>query len=446
MSKKINFKHSDESLKKTLKTIHAYDLAVLFERFDEEESIRVIQLIDTAKLADVFVSIETEDQLEFFELLTEQKKKLLLRNLESDDLKEFIQEQDDEQVREEIIGLLSAVKRKTIRLLLTYDEDLAASIMSTDFLTISRDMTIKEATLHITTTSREQDYIDTIFVENSNREIVGSIDLKQLIMTRSGKRIFEIMNEDIQSVYEYESIEKAIETVKDYDRNSIPVLNSKNQILGIVTADDVFDEIVENTEDDYQKMALISDHDSSLNFIRRSSQRLPWLMIAVVLNLIIATFLSFFEATLVQVTALILFQPTILGMAGNIGTQSLAVTILGLHLEEIDSKKKARKHIFKEMTVSFINSLFLAAAAFAFVTLFLTLVPTGQQGAIPIALVVFIAVFSSMFIAGSMGVMVPLIFNHYHINPAAASGPIMTTINDLVTLIIYFGVATLAFL
>ncbi|PKK96626.1 MAG: hypothetical protein CVV58_05390, partial [Tenericutes bacterium HGW-Tenericutes-3] len=269
---------------------------------------------------------------------------------------------------------------------------------------------------------------------------------KQLIMTRSGKKIFEVMNEDIQFVYEYETIEKAIQSVKDYDKNSIPVLNSKKQILGIVTADDVFDEIVENTEDDYQKMALIGDHDSSLSAVGRASQRLPWLMIAVVLNLVIATILSLFDATLVQVTALILFQPTILGMAGNIGTQSLAVTILGLHLEEIDSKKTARKHIFKEMTVGFINSLFLATAAFAFVTLFLILVPTGNQGAVSIALVVFTAVFSSMFIAGSMGVLVPLIFNHYHVNPAAASGPIMTTINDLVTLIIYFGVATLVFL
>ncbi len=446
MNKKINFKHSDESLKRTFKTFHAYDLAVLFEDLNHEERFRLIQLIDTAMLVDIFISFESVDQLEFFDLLNVQKQKLLLRNLESDDLKEFIEEIDSEEHKEEIINLLSAVKRKTIRLLLTYNENLAASIMSIDFMTVSRDMTIKEATTHVVTTSREQDYIDTIFVENLNKEIVGSIDLKQLIMTRGGKRIFEVMNEDVQFVYEYESIEKAIQSVKDYDRNSIPVLNRKKQILGIVTADDIFDEIVENTEDDYEMMALIHDHDSSLSAVRRSSQRLPWLMIAVVLNLIIATFLTFFEATLVQVTALILFQPTILGMAGNIGTQSLAVTILGLHLEEIDSKKKTRKHIFKEMNVGFINSLFLATAAFAFVTLFLTLVPTGQQDAMSIASVVFISVFSSMFIAGSMGVMVPLIFNHYHINPAAASGPIMTTINDLVTLIIYFGVATLVFL
>ncbi len=446
MTKKINFKHSDESLRKTFRTIHPYDLAVLFEKIDKDERIRLIHLVDNAQLGDMFVSMEHEEQTELFNLLDVPKQKVLLRNLESDDLKAFIEEFEEEKEKEEIISLLSAVKRKAIHLLLTYNENLAASIMSTDYLTISRDMTIKEATNYIVTTSREQDYIDTIYVENDEREIVGLIDLRQLIMTRSGKKIFEVMVEDIQYVYEYETIEKAIESVQDYDRNCLPVLNSKKRIIGIITADDVFDEIVESSEEDYQKMALIADHDSSSSAFERSSKRLPWLMIAVILNLVIATILSFFQVTLIQVVALVLFQPTILGMAGNIGTQSLAVTILGLHLEEIDNKKKARKHAIKEMTVGLINSLLLATAAFAFVSIFLSIVPTGNQVPFAIASVVFISVFASMFIAGTMGALVPLIFNHFHIDPSAASGPIMTTINDLVTLIIYFGIATLVFI
>jgi len=446
MNKKINFKHSDDSLRKTFKTVHAYDLALLFEKINTEERLRFIRLIDHIQLGDMFVSMAHEEQEDLFNLLETSKQKILLRNLKSDDLKAFIEKFEDEQEKENIISLLSAVKRKAIHLLLTYNENLAASIMSTDYMTLSRDMTIKEATNYIVTSSREQDYIDTIFVENSDKEIVGLIDLKQLIMTRSGKKIFEVMVEDIQYVYEYETIEKAIEAVQDYDRNCLPVLNSKKQIIGIITADDVFDEIVESSEEDYQKMALIADHDSSSSAFRRSRQRLPWLMIAVVLNLIIATILSLFQVTLIQVIALVLFQPTILGMAGNIGTQSLAVTILGLHLEEIDGKKKARKHAFKEMTVGLINSLLLGSAAFIFVTIFLSIVPTGSQAPFAIASVVFISVFASMFVAGTMGALVPLIFNHFHIDPSAASGPIMATINDLVTLVIYFGIASLVFI
>jgi len=313
-------------------------------------------------------------------------------------------------------------------------------------LTISEDLPVKEATNYIVKSSKEQDYIDTIFVVNSDKELVGFIDLKQLIMTRGNKIISDIMEDDFQFVYELDSIEKAIETIKDYDRNSIPVLTPKHHIIGIITADDVFDEIVESSEEDYEKLALISDFDPSSSAVRRTVQRLPWLMIAVILNLVTASFLSIFEVTLVQVSALILFQPTILGMSGNIGTQSLAVTILGLHMKEIDSKKVPKKHIAKEMMIAIINSLTLAIIAFTYVTVFLTLVPTGSQTPFQISTIVFISVFSSMFIAGSMGVFVPLIFNHFGIDPSAASGPIMTTVNDVITLVIYFGVATIAIL
>ncbi len=445
MNKKINFKHSDDALKRIFKSFHAYDIAVLFDKLDDDEKERVVRLVDTSKLADVFVSLEEEDQLEFFDRLELAKKKLILRNLESDELKAFIENIEEER-QEEIIDLLSAVKRKTIRLLLAYDEDLAASIMSTDFLTISMDLPVKEATDYIVKSSKEQDYIDSIFVVNSDKELVGFIDLKQLIITRGNKIISDIMEDDFQFVYELDSIEKAIETIKDYDRNSIPVLTQKRHIIGIITADDIFDEIVESSEEDYEKLALISDFDPSSSAMRRTVQRLPWLMIAVILNLVTASFLSIFEVTLVQVSALILFQPTILGMSGNIGTQSLAVTILGLHLNEIDSKKVPKKHIAKEMIIAVINSLTLAIIAFTYVTVFLTLVPTGNQTPFQISTIVFLSVFSSMFIAGSMGVFVPLIFNHFGIDPSAASGPIMTTVNDVITLVIYFGVATLAIL
>lgn len=445
MNKKINFKHSDEALKKTFKSLHAYDLAVLFTRLDEDEKNRMIHILDTDELADIFVSFEAEDQLDFFDRFETSKKKLILRNLESDDLKSFIEYLEPEK-QEEVIFLLSAVKRKTIRLLLAYDEDLAASIMSTDFLTVKADEPVKEATDYIVKTSKEQDYIDTIFVTDNDKKLIGYVDLKQLIITRGNKLISDIMSDDYQFVYELDTIEKAIQTVRDYDRNSIPVLDQQHRVIGIVTADDIFEEIVESTEDDYEKLALISDFDPDSSAMRRSLQRLPWLLTAVVLNLITASFLSIFEATLVQIAALILFQPTILGMSGNIGTQSLAVTILGLHLKEIDDRKTSKKHIFREMTIALINSLILALIAFSYVYIFLTLVPTGSQTPFEIARVVFTAVSISMFSAGSMGVFVPMLFNRLGIDPSAASGPIMATVNDIVTLVIYFGVATLMIL
>jgi len=294
MLKKINFKHSDDHLKKAIKPILAYDIAQAYPDLDDAEKKRLLHLMSLDKLTDMFVELDVDDQLDVLTHLEETRKKSLFRNMESDDLKEFMEDIDDENLRKDIFSLLSKVKAKTISLLLTYEEDTAASIMSTDFMTVSLDDTIKQATDHVIKESREQDYIDTIFVLDEDKRIAGLIDLKDLIIARSNSSIKKIMFEDFQFVHQDESIEKAIQTVVDYDRNAIPVLDSDDHIIGIVTADDIFDEVYETVESDYQKMALLSDHESSSSAWVRSKQRLPWLMIAVVLNLLIASFLSVF--------------------------------------------------------------------------------------------------------------------------------------------------------
>ncbi len=205
--------------------------------------------------------------------------------------------------------------------------------------------------------------------------------------------------------------------------------------------------MIETIESDYQNLALLGDHESDSTPIERAKQRLPWLMLAVLLNLVNASILSLFEATLIQVSAIVLFQPMILGMAGNIGTQALAVTILGIHKKDFEDKVLPKRHIFKEFGVGLFNSFLLGAMAFGFVTLYLTLLPTaGSQAPYQMGLVVFSAVFGSMFISSQMGVFVPILMNRLGQDPSAASGPMMTTINDLVALMIYFGIATLAFL
>lgn len=443
--KNINFKHSDDSIKKALKAMHAFDISIYFPKYDEVEKMRIIALIDAQKLADMFILLDEEQQWNLLELLPENRKKLLFRTLESDDLKEFIHSLDEEK-QTVVLSLLSAVKAKSIRLLLEYEEDSAASIMSTDFISIHEDMSIKEATNKLVTTSKDQDYMDSIYVLNDEKKLVGVIDLKDLIISRSNQSLSKIMMDDYHFVYDSDSIELAIQTVKDYDRNAIPVLNQDHHMLGIVTADDIFDEMIEDIEFDYQRLALLDNHESTSTAFTRSKQRLPWLMIGVILNLIIASFLSIFEATIAEVVALVLFQPLILGMAGNIGTQSLAVTILGFHKEEFDRKKMPKTHVIKEMSIGFLNSVLLGVLAYALVYAFLSIIPTGSQSSQSMAIVVGLATFLSMFISASMGALVPIFLNRFNVDPATASGPIMTTINDLVSLVIYFGIATIIFL
>jgi magnesium transporter len=445
MAKRINFKNSDALLDKMFDAIHAYDLSVLYPSLDDIEKRRMITLISNDKFKDMFVELDHDNQVEIINLLSESRQKLLLKNLESDDLKEFI-EQLDEQSKKIYLNKLTKIKAKTIELLLQYEEDYAASIMSTDYISLIKDTSIKEATYRVIRDSKENEFIDTIFITDSNQKLIGKIDIKDLIIAREDQKLEQIMKEDFHFVNENDSIEQAIDTIQNYDKNAIAVLDSNKHIIGIITADDIFDELIEDYDDDYQRYALIQDHQSSFTSIQRSKQRLPWLFIAVILNLITVSLLSLFANTLETVTVLVLFQPMILGMAGNIGTQSLAVTILGISKDSFDQKNKVKAHIIKEIGVGILNSLILSILAFVFVYTLLTVLQSNQQRPIEIAQIVFIAIFSSMTVSAMMGTLVPLTLNKFKIDPASASGPLMTTMNDILALMIYFGVATIAFL
>lgn len=438
--KKIQ-KRSLEFLKKQLLTMYPFDIADMYIHGDELTQSLILDL-PMDLLAQVFVELEFDDQYPFFQSLDHIRKKALFKRLESDDLKEFLSlcEEDDRLI---YLALLPKIRAKAMALLLQYEDDEVASMMSLEFMTITEDMTIKEATQKVITSSKDSDYIDTLFVVDKDQKLIGIVDLKDLIIARPSDELSEIIQEEFQYVYASDSIEKAINMVTNYDRNAIPVLDEKDAIIGIVTGDDIFDEIIEDAEEEYQNLALIGDHETSLTAIERSKKRLPWLLVAVLLNLLIASFLSIFEKTLSEVIALVLFQPLILGMAGNIGTQSLAVTILGLR--QTHEGESLKHHRVKEFYVGLINSLFLGVLSFGFAFGFLTIIKTGDQAPIMMAYLVFITVFSSMFISSIIGVLLPIVFNKIGINPLAASGPMMTTINDLVALVLYFSIATWMF-
>ncbi len=445
MAKKINFKHSTESLKKTLMRVHPYDIARIFEHESEDNQQRLMMLCPTDLLADVFVELEEDEQKLLYALLSENRQKKLLHLLESDDLKDFIEHFDSHE-QSDMLLLLPKYKAKTIRLLLTYEADEAASIMTTDFMALNVNMSIKEATKKIVSQSKENDYIDTIYVVDDNDKLQGLIDLKDLIIARSTQSLHHIMDENITFVYADESIEVAIQRVRDYDERALPVLGRDGKLIGIITADDIFDEIIEDYEDDYERMAQITDFESTTSAFERSKKRLPWLFIGVILNILTITILLRFGTTLETVTALILFQPMILGQAGNIGTQALAVTILGIHQHELDQKKDAWKHFGKEASIGFINALMVASIAFIFVMAYLNIFDMGSAAPIKVALAVFIALAAVMVISAVMGTLVPLTLSKLDIDPAAASGPFMTTINDVISLVIYFSIATLLFI
>jgi magnesium transporter len=435
----------NDALKKALKNRHPYDIALIY--LDQGEAIkeRMITVLEPNMLSGLFIEFSFENQTDLLNRLDDQRQKALIEHLPTDELKQYLDLLDDDDVQE-ILAKMSPMKAKIMSLLMRYQDDTAASMMSADFMTVPVTMSIKDATQSIIRRSKDSDYLDKVFVVDTDETLCGAISLVQLITARPSQSLDEI-KEPVQHVIPLNmSIEETIRTVVDYDQSVVPVMDQKGRLIGIITADDIFDEIIEETESDYQGIALIKDHDNQLSAWMRSRRRLPWLMIAVFLNVMIALFLSVFEATVLEVAALILFQPMILGMAGNIGTQALAVTILGLHHDEIDRHQLIGKHLTRETLVGLLNSLIMAMLAFVYVYLFMTFSPLGNQAPFGLAAVVFSAVFVSMSVSAMIGVLIPLILDHFEIDPANASGPIMTTLNDLIALMVYFGIATLAFL
>ncbi|MDR2821996.1 MAG: magnesium transporter [Acholeplasmatales bacterium] len=439
--KQINFHLTDTQLRKILSTIHAYDLSIYFEEFDRDEKIRIISLLDKEKLNQLFIVLE--DKIGLLDIIDDELKSKILNSLEKDELKFFISNEDPDLDKYYIY--LTSINKKIIKSLLEYDADVAASIMTTDFLTIDISSSVTNATSAVIKKSKPNDYIDSIFALDSEDNYLGIINIKDLIILRKEESLLSIVDKDYPVIDDTVSIEGAITLVEDYDLKVLPVVKDK-KIIGIITASDIYEELIESHEEDYEKLASIGDHKKEDSVITRVFNRLPWLLVSVVLNLIIAFFLSIFEDTLTTVIALALFQPMLLGMAGNISTQSLAVTILNLHEKEMKDINMPKKHLLNEFLIGVLNSIILSLLAFGFVFTLLSFTKFGNKEPIYVAFVVASSMFISLFVSAFIGAGIPMFFKKIGIDPAAASGPIMTTINDLFSLFVYFGFATIVFI
>ena len=447
MKKTFKLNATNAAIKKRLYQSKAYEIADFFDNLGMSDCIRLMGLMDKAKQANVFAYLDQEMAYELLKELPDTTKRNILNNLETDDLKNFLEELETDELSW-IIPLLSEKKKLQMKSLLNYKEETAGSIMSLDFLTIPLGLSIPDATTKVIRDMKETDYIDTIFVVNKEQKLFGTLDLKELIVARKNDDINEIINEEYAYALIDEDIDFVIEKVRNYDIKAIPVLDETSALQGIITADDIMLELSESHEEDFNQLAMVNDFDEGDSIPRRAFKRLPWLLISVVLNVFIAMFLSRFEHVMESVLALTFFTPMILGMAGNIGTQSLAATILGLNSKKIIPGEKTKKHIKKELLTAVINSILLGIAAFIIVSgfLFVLELATGKPEQAPILMIgttVGVSIFVALTGSALMSVFVPLGFSKIKVDPAAASGPIITTFNDVFALLVYFGTASI---
>lgn len=423
---------------------HPLDIARIIEDADSDQQFEMLEKLSVDRLNDVIIELSDELAHAYIGSLPLSKKKKLVNALEMDEIRKLLEEVDKVEIQE-ILHLLNDEKRQKMINLLAYSEDVAASLMNTDFIVIQNNSSIADATKLLIRDVKNSDFIDEIFVIDQNQNYVGSIELKNLLSAHKTDQLDSIVEQNQTVIYEHDSVRTAIQKLRNYDVTVMPVLRQR-QLIGIITADDILDIMIEEYEEDVERLVAVGDYEEDSSALTRTKQRLPWLLASIILNLVIAAFLSFFQTTVEQISALILFQPMILGMAGNIGTQAIAVTILGLHHDKLNDSKSFRTHILKEVMIGVVNSLMIAFLGFVIAFGFLSVVSMGEQSPLLMSGVVGTSLFGGMLVSSICGVFIPIVLDKFKVDPAVASGPIISTINDLFALLIYFGIATLMFL
>jgi len=432
-------------VREELDQYHEKDIAEALADLEVESRQTVYEALDTEMLASIleYADEQLEDYLS--EMSTSKKIEVLART-EAVTAVAYLEELDKKE-SDAILARIPEEVRREIVLLTSFDKDEIGSRMTTDYISIRRGLGVKGAMSELVVQAAEIDNVSTIYVVDEKNTFVGAIDLKDLIRARAGIPLDDIVMTSYPYVYAKELVEDCIERLRGYSEDSIPVLDGANKLKGVLTAE-VLAEIVEDEiEDDYAKLGgLTEEEDVREPLLKSIGKRLPWLIVLFGLGLFVSSVVGIFDGVVSDLPVLVSFQSLILGMAGNVGTQSLAVTIRSLAEDELTGRQKFSL-IFKEARVGLCNGLILGILSVLLVGVYL-FVLKGEAAtlAFSVSLCTGIALMISMLLSGIFGTTIPILFQKMNIDPAVASGPFITTINDLVAVVTYYGLAWLLLL
>jgi len=433
---------SDEEIGKKLEDYHDNDIAEAFRYLSPEERDKLYDVLGAEAVSDIFVYLDDVDT--YIEELESDEAAEIIEEMDADEALEILDELEDEK-RQEIIELLDPEVKEDIELIDSYDEDEFGSRMSTNYVVINAFITVKQAMRQLIKQAADNDNISTIYTVDNDGKFYGAIDLKELILARQDTELESLIVTSYPYVYANENISDTIDRLSEYSEDSIPVLSPENkELLGVITSQDIVEIMDTESSEDYARLAGLSgEEDSRESLFDSMKKRVPWLIVLLVLGLAVSSVAGIFENVVRELAVIVAFQSLILGMAGNVGTQSLAVTIRTLTGEML-SVKEQFKMVFKELKIGLFNGLVLgtvSAAVVGFVIYFLkdyslyeSFLTSGCVG---------LAMCIAMTVSGFTGTSIPLIFKKMGIDPAVASGPLITTINDLVAVVIYYGLAWL---
>lgn len=428
-----------QTLQRHLSNYHDKDIAEAITKLSETERMRLYTMIDIPRLAEIFSYLD--DAKLYLDELSLDKAARVISDMDADDALDILDEFSDEQ-QQEMVARLDDDSRRDVKKLLSYEDDEIGSCMTNNYICIPDTLSIREAMSALVRQAGEHDNISTIYTTDTNGQFSGAIDLKDLIIARENESLSNIISRSYPSVYEHMKIADCIDDLTDYEEDSIPVLSENGTIAGILTANDIV-ELVDNAMgDDYAKLAgLTSEEDLNEPTFTSMKKRLPWLIILLFLGMAVSSVVGMFESVVAVLPIVICFQSLVLDMAGNVGTQSLAVTIRVLMDEDLSTKKKLSL-LIKEMKIGFLNGASLGIMALLFLGIYIHYFKKYiWASAFLISGCVGISLIVAMVISSFVGTIIPMFFHKIHIDPAVASGPLITTVNDLVAVITYYGLA-----
>lgn len=435
----INQEERDDQLAEKLSAYHENDIAEAFELLDEKGRRKLYRVLDTEWMSEVFAYLD--DVGTYLEELEADDAADIIENMDADDAVDVLQEVDD-NVREKLVSLMNEEATEDIELICSYQEDQIGSMMTTNFIEISRTLTIKQAMRQLIAQADDNDNISILYVTDEDGMFYGAIDLKDLIIARAGESLESLISTSYPYVLASDSITDNLERLKDYAEDSIPVLDQEHHIIGVITAQDLVEAVDDEMGEDYAQLAgLTTEEDLDESVGQSMKKRLPWLLVLLCLGLGVSTVAGMFEKVMKQLTLIVFFQSVVLGMSGNSGTQSLAVTIRVLMDEELTGKERL-KMVWKEARVGFCDGLLLGLVSFVCIGIYIMLAKAKPAlYAFSVSGCVGTALMVAMTISSLVGTVVPIVLHKIHIDPAVASGPLISTVSDLVAVVTYYGLS-----
>ncbi|MBY7143123.1 magnesium transporter [Virgibacillus sp. NKC19-3] len=413
--------------------LHPYDQAVFFFEQSKETRLQIYTYLSPEEVAEMMENIELDDTKIFFAEMDPRFASMVLAEMAADNAVDILNELDKDQVAS-FLTIMDKPAAEEIKQLLHYEEKTAGSIMTTEFIAIMKTKTVKQAMHQLKEEAPDAETIYYIYVLDEDKCLVGVLSLRDLIIADEDVHIEAVMSEKIVSVSVAKDQEDVAQMIRDYDFLAVPVVDFQDHLLGIITVDDILDVMHEEASEDYSKLAAVADTDSRDDSVFISAKkRLPWLIILLFLGMFTASLIGQFEDALEQVAVLAVFIPLIAGMAGNTGTQALAVAVRGLSTGDYGKQKKS-KLFLREAGTGLINGIVCG--------ILITIVIYLWQGDIFLGLLVGISIMATLIVATLAGSILPILMHRFNIDPAVASGPFITTINDIISILIYFGMAT----